>query len=376
MRLLLLTVLVLFVVPVFFVLAGPPVPVGNEQATSSGLTVGFDPAVCARLPAPESRLCDYGNLFNQAGQQSRLDPRLLAAVAYAESGYAADVVDCRRASEDGALGLMQFMPGTAEERGVDPCDASSAILGAAKYLRDLYRELGPVAEASNDTSEEHRWELAVAGYNAGPNGVRAAGGIPRNGETEVYVPRVMAKWEQYKGLFPGTGGVGGCPVAAPSGSTDPIETDHHRITPATQAMANAVISCFGRGPHPIYCFDQRLGNGSKYEHPRGRACDFMITGGSRAVGDAQARGQAMAEWLVDHADELNILYVVWYDRVWNSQHDADGVDWAQWRDYDGCKSPCTNPSTGHYNHVHVSIALQPGDPPWAECVPGISCRER
>jgi transglycosylase-like protein with SLT domain len=342
------------VVPLFFALAGSPVETGRDtRGPDEGMTVDFAAATCGRLPDPERHLCDYGALFNAAGEQSRIDPRLLAAVAYAESGYAADVVECRRASPDGAQGLMQFMPGTADERGVDPCNPSSAIFGAAGYLRELHEELRSVAAAAGDTSERHRWELAVAGYNAGPNGVVAARGVPRNGETELYVPRVMAKWEEYQGLFPATGGVGGCPTATPSGSTDRIETEEDHITRATQRMANAVIECFGRGGRPIYCYDPRDGS---YEHPRGRACDFMIAAGI-AEGDERARGQDMAEWLVDNADELNVLYVIWYRRIWD--HSMGDVPWEQWRPYSG-PSP-------HTDHVHASIRLQPGDASWAAC---------
>ena len=377
LRRVLLLLLLIFGLPLFFGLAGPIRPVDNRQ-TDSGINVDFDPAVCARLPGDEKRVCDYGSLFNAAGRASQVDPRLLAAVAYAESGYHAAVINCVDASPDGALGLMQFIPSTARARGVDPCDASSAIFGGAKYLRDLYNELGPVAAGTPGAGAgspsrpcsrpappttltagaAYRWELAVAGYNAGGQGVRDASGIPRNCETEYYVPQVMAKWEQYKGLFPTTTGIGGCPVAAPSGSTDPIETDHDHITPATQAMANAVIGCFGRGGRPIGCYDERLADGGRYEHPRGRACDFMITGGgSAAEGPDRERGQAMAEWVMSHADELHLLYVIWYRRIWDPS--MGNVPWDQWRPYSGA-SP-------HTDHVHVSVKLMAGDPSWAEC---------
>jgi hypothetical protein len=353
MRRVLLASLLLFVVPVFFALAGPTVHVGNAASDTAGMTVDFDPAACAQLPGNEQRLCDYGNLFNLAGEEWQVDPRLLAAVAYVESGYAPDVIDCTRSN--GALGLMQFLPTTAEARGVDPCDASSAIFGAARYLRELHDELESVAGAS----ETGGWRLAVAGYNAGASGVRVAGGVPTNGETEVYVPRVMDKWEQYQGLFPTVGGVGGCPVAAPSGGTERIETEDDHLTAATQAVANAVIECFGRGGKPIYCYDPRTGDGGKFEHPRGRACDFML--------DERERGQLMAEWLVDHAEELHVLYVIWWDRIWWAGREGAGAPWEQWRDYDG-----PNP---HTDHVHVSVELVPGDPSWAECLPGVPCSE-
>jgi hypothetical protein len=338
-----------FVIPAFFALAGTPTPPRSSEPGASGTIAEFDPVACARLAGPEQGLCGYGPFFSAAGAQSQVDPALLAAVAYVESGFAPDVIDCTRGSSAGALGLMQFMPGTAQSRGVDPCDPREAIFGAAVFLRQLHDQFGA-------------WELAVAAYNAGPGAVQRAGGIPVNGETERYVPRVMEKWDQYRALFPRS--VGDCPQGEPSGGTDPVREDH--ITEATRAMANAVIGCFGRDGRDVFCFSLREANGGKYEHPRGRACDFMIVaGGGVAEGAARARGQAMAEWVAQHAGDLHVLYVIWYRRIWRPS-DGD-VPWEQWDAYHG-DSP-------HTDHVHVSVKLMPGDPPSARCPPSVQCSE-
>lgn len=320
------------------------------------MAVTFDPAVCRELPAPEDRLCDFGPLFNVAGEEYEIDPRLLAAVAYVETSFIQRYIDCTEASEAGALGLMQILPGTAAELGVDPCDPAEAILGAARYLRRHYDEF--------DT-----WELAAAAYNAGPQAVRDAGGrIPPIEETRDYVPKVMDAWDRYRQLFP-HGPVGDCP-GEPSGSTQRF--DDGRSTRATLEMANAVIACFGR-PHPIYCYDRRTepdGSEGPFEHPRGRACDFMVTSGGVANPAERERGQAMAEWVAANAEELNVLYVIWYNKSWNP---SDGYkDWEAWRDY-GCGG--CGASAGHYNHVHVSVKLMPGDPPSAHCPGTTACTE-
>lgn len=332
-----LFVFVLVFLGTFFAFAGAPPSGRDDIADLSGTAVEFDPVACAEMPEPENRVCDFGPMFNLAGREHEMDPRLLAAVAFAESGFAADVIDCTRSSEDGAMGLMQFMPGTAAERGVDPCDPADAIFGAAEYLKEMYDELDD-------------WELAVAGYNAGPQAVRDVGGIPQNGETELYVPKVMDKWDEYKRLFPGA--VGGCPQANPSGSTEPIDQAH--ITQATRELANAVIACFGRDGDAIGCFAQRPGD--KFEHPRGRACDFMI--------DDRSRGDAMAAWVQANHEELNVLYVIWWRRIWDPS--MGDIPWEEWEPYNGA-SP-------HTDHVHVSVKLMPGDPAWAEC-PHSKCSE-
>lgn len=81
-------------------------------------------------------------------------------------------------SHAGAAGLMQFMPGTAEEMGVDPYDPASAIDGGARYLRQQYDRFGD-------------WGLALASYNSGPGNVEKYGGIPPFAETRGYIAKIL-----------------------------------------------------------------------------------------------------------------------------------------------------------------------------------------
>lgn len=126
------------------------------------------------------------------GPARGLDPALVAAVIAAES-----VGDARAVSPAGAQGLMQLMPSTAAGLGVaDPFDARQNVEGGTRLLAGLLRQFGSV-------------ELALAAYNAGPGAVSAAGGIPVNGQTEHYVPKVMAYWQDYA-----ASGQGQAPAAA------------------------------------------------------------------------------------------------------------------------------------------------------------------
>jgi cell wall-associated NlpC family hydrolase len=124
--------------------------------------------------APAAAGVPFGGVFRTAEQRYGLPTGVLAAVARAESGFDPDAV-----SGAGAVGLMQLMPGTAAELGVDPRDPVSAVDGAARYLRTQLESFGDL-------------RLALAAYNAGPGAVRHHGGVPPFDETRTYVARVLA----------------------------------------------------------------------------------------------------------------------------------------------------------------------------------------
>lgn len=116
-------------------------------------------------------------LIEQAARIHRLDPSLLKAVAWQESrGRMAAV------SNKGARGVMQLMPATALELGVDPRSMTGNIHGGALYLRRQIDRFGSVP-------------LALAAYNAGPGAVLRFGGIPPYRETRDYVSKIMGRWK-------------------------------------------------------------------------------------------------------------------------------------------------------------------------------------
>lgn len=115
-----------------------------------------------------------------AAQRHGLDPVLLAAVARTESAF-----DPRAISPAGAQGLMQLMPGTARELGVDPFDPGEAADGAARYLATQFDTFGSL-------------DLALAAYNAGPGNVRRHGGVPPFSETRRYITKVLQTMEEMR----------------------------------------------------------------------------------------------------------------------------------------------------------------------------------
>jgi hypothetical protein len=74
----------------------------------------------------------------------------------------------------------------------------------------------------------------------------------------------------------------------------------------------------------------------------------------------------MAEWVMANAEEFNVLYVIWYDKIWFAGRDKPGLPFSEWRDYSG-GDVNGDPSSGHTNHVHVSVHWVDGDPPFSKC---------
>jgi len=97
--------------------------------------------------------------IHDASSKYRVDPNLIAAVAFRESAFNSSAVSRR-----GAQGIMQLMPKTAHALGVDNAfDARQNVFGGTKYIASLLQRFGG------------NIELALAAYNAGPELVSKVG---------------------------------------------------------------------------------------------------------------------------------------------------------------------------------------------------------
>lgn len=123
----------------------------------------------------------YREAINAAANEFGVDPALVRAVIHAESAFNPDALSPR-----GAQGLMQLMPETARELGVQQAMvATQNIFGGVNYLaRMLKRFNGDI-------------KLAAAAYNAGPGAVGRYGGVPPYAETKAYVKRVRILRDRY-----------------------------------------------------------------------------------------------------------------------------------------------------------------------------------
>ena len=143
----------------FFMLA-PPQPLSETSRSP------------ACPPLPES---EVSSLIGRAAKNQDIDPDLLRNVMQQESAFRPCAV-----SPKGALGLMQLMPATASQLSVtNPFDPPSNVNAGAKLLKQLLdRYKGDVS-------------LALAAYNAGPENVDAAKGVPNFPETVNYVNSIL-----------------------------------------------------------------------------------------------------------------------------------------------------------------------------------------
>jgi hypothetical protein len=136
----------------------------------------------AHLSRTDAKLspADVHEMLAAAGQQHNLDADLLASVVKAESNG-----NTRAVSRAGARGLMQLMPKTAAEQGVnDSFKADENVRGGSAYLNQLLVRF------------HDNIALALAAYNAGPAAVDKYHGIPPYHETRAYVARVIHEFNR------------------------------------------------------------------------------------------------------------------------------------------------------------------------------------
>jgi soluble lytic murein transglycosylase-like protein len=125
----------------------------------------------------------FADTIEQAAADNDVPVQILAWLLWKESRYNPAIIDGTKRSQVGAMGIAQFMPGTA----VDELGSAAAALvpdraipGAARYLAKLYRATGS-------------WAEALAAYNWGIGNVQRKGIASAPPETVDYFTTILAK---------------------------------------------------------------------------------------------------------------------------------------------------------------------------------------
>ena len=155
--------------------AAPAAPPGGaQQSVEESATPAPRPAEPVRESDAREAMC---LMIESAARASGLPLEFFARVIWQESRFQPDAVGPVTRNGQRAQGIAQFMPGTANERGLlDPFNPVQALPKSAEFLSELRGQFGNLG-------------LAAAAYNAGPRRVQewlaGSGNMPQ--ETRSYV---------------------------------------------------------------------------------------------------------------------------------------------------------------------------------------------
>ena len=150
---------------------------------------------------------------------------------------------------------------------------------------------------------------------------------------------------------PGGGGTSASAKAAPRNSDGSLPAEGCTVNDPTTTtgcitprLLNALQQAKKAGfKHFVACFRHQ----NSGEHPKGRACDFAADTngfGGVATGSSKDYGNRLANYFINNASKLGVLYVIWFERIW--------LPSSGWKAYTRGNG---DPSSDHTNHVHLSV---------------------
>lgn len=126
----------------------------------------------------------FNKIIVKTSNRYEVDPDLIRAIIFAESSF-----NPKAKSRKGAGGLMQLMPSTAKELGVDDIyDPKENIDGGVRYFKSMLDRF------------DGKVHLALAAYNAGARNVRNYNGVPPFKETQLYIKKVLNYHKKIKAI--------------------------------------------------------------------------------------------------------------------------------------------------------------------------------
>jgi hypothetical protein len=215
---------------------------GNIASTETGVP-SPPPAETPRIALSAEDIC---HALEENAAAYELPVEFFARVIWQESRF-----NARAVSAKGALGIAQFMPATAQFRGLaDPLDPIEALKNSASYLHDLRAQFGNLG-------------LAAAAYNAGPGRVNAwlanKDKAPLPGETRNYV-LIVTGWpaDEWASASPPKASETAIPQGLPCEKLAnlilPPKADQQRVatdTPRTPRWGMQLTAGFTENPETI-----------------------------------------------------------------------------------------------------------------------------
>jgi peptidoglycan DL-endopeptidase CwlO len=245
------------------------------------------------------------------------DVNALANIAYrgGEPNLLAAALDS--GSMDTFLGKSEMVTELSRQNNAKISELVAARDDMARQKRKLDAEIKVQAAqekamAKRKADASRALGIATRGFT-GDSNARASRSAPRNSD----------------GSFPS------------QGCTEDDPTTSGCLSPRTlSALQQAKAAGFTRY---VACFRQA----SFGEHGKGRACDFAAQkdgfGGVASGGD-KTYGNNLANYFINNADRLGVLYVIWFRQIW-----MPGNGWSSYSGGNG------DPSSDHTNHVHLSV---------------------
>ena len=218
----------------------------------------------------------YAKEINAAAQKYGISPFLVASIIDTESKF-----NPNARSSVGAQGLMQLMPATARGLGVkNAYDPAQNIMGGTKYISEMLKMFG------GDLTK------ALAAYNAGPNKVKKAGGVPNIKETQEYVKKVQATYAKFTNSLVSTSSNGAKNVAdyylkgfkKTSDFNETRSTGAHKGIDLSKGRAGDPIKAIQGGKVITATYSKTAGNWVVIQQDDGKVAKYMhMQDGSMSV---------------------------------------------------------------------------------------------
>jgi hypothetical protein len=311
--------------------AAPGSSGADGEGGSKSLTQQLDAASRGYLDAKDKLAASKKKQADLATRLQQIDTQMAPRQA------AVDLV-IRQAYQAGRLGPMSALV---------TADSSAGFLGRAEILQSVAaRQQRAVSDLATARDTQARAKAAIdATVSDQQKQVAVMAARKTQAETALKSADVGQDAPQ-----PGDGGGSakatsvkrnGDGSLSPEGCTVDDPTTDGCISPR---MLHAFQQARAAGfTHYTACFRHQ----NSGEHPKGRACDFAADKGGFggvASGASKDYGNRLANYFLNNSDELGVLYVIWFQRIW-----LPSSGWKAYTKGNG------DPSSEHQNHVHLSV---------------------